>query len=729
MNSNTLDKTKDPGKDGTVYPSGVFAARNERVAKDVVGFSLGYYGGDYSPIGGNPAEAAYAGTAFGNGTDDLFNGNIRHMVTAIEGLAIQGYAYRYDQLQRIKHMQVYRASDVQSLFAWTNSSATDEYKTTFSYDRNGNLTTLNRNGIGAELDMDRFVYNYHMIGGEPSNRLDYVTDNGTDYASYEDIKSGQTSGNYTYNKIGELVSDVSESMILHWRTGDHKLSKIERTDQDSPQIEFFYTAFGQRAMKVEKPRVSGVIQSASNWKYTYYAYDANGQVMAVYSGNFQGSSEQVKLSEQHLYGGERLGMITRDVVLFDNGVTSYTHKEEDVVHGDERGFKRYELLGHTNSVLAVISDRKMYNSVDGNYEPVMISWADYYAFGMLQSGRHGSATSELYRYLFQSMETDRGISGEGNSYTTEFRQYDPRLGRWKSLDPLMSKYPMMSPYVAFNNNPVFFIDPLGLEGVNPDGGNEGAKPPSRPGREYGEESFGEDGNIYIWSEVSDELTENGNKGVWVATSKTTVITPQKYEQKIEVHKNEKDQSQTGLAATLAILIETQYPLIEGVSLAGISMSAVAANVIAIPALLLSGDTRERPIDLPVAIPHGNYRDNPNEHIVYELFAYHPQTGEFLTLKYGVADSKYDTFGGERNRRPDSQINDNSRIRKYWEAKGYMVGNTILYRTSDRFVALSVEKLLVGIYMLSNDMNLPKEQLRPGFKKAQEIKKYIDSMKK
>ena len=54
--------------------------------------------------------------------------------------------------------------------------------------------------------------------------------------------------------------------------------------------------------------------------------------------------------------------------------------------------------------------------------------------------------------------------GGGNSYTTEFRQYDPRLGRWMSLDPLMADYPDMSPYVAFNNNPVYFVDPLGLEG-------------------------------------------------------------------------------------------------------------------------------------------------------------------------------------------------------------------------------------------------------------------------
>ena len=55
-------------------------------------------------------------------------------------------------------------------------------------------------------------------------------------------------------------------------------------------------------------------------------------------------------------------------------------------------------------------------------------------------------------------------SNGGNSYTTQFRQYDHRLGRWKSLDPLAGKFPSMSPFVAFNDNPIYFVDPLGLEG-------------------------------------------------------------------------------------------------------------------------------------------------------------------------------------------------------------------------------------------------------------------------
>jgi hypothetical protein len=34
--------------------------------------------------------------------------------------------------------------------------------------------------------------------------------------------------------------------------------------------------------------------------------------------------------------------------------------------------------------------------------------------------------------------------------------------RFLRLDPLMAQFPWMSPYVAFDNNPVFYVDPLGL---------------------------------------------------------------------------------------------------------------------------------------------------------------------------------------------------------------------------------------------------------------------------
>jgi RHS repeat-associated protein len=63
-----------------------------------------------------------------------------------------------------------------------------------------------------------------------------------------------------------------------------------------------------------------------------------------------------------------------------------------------------------------------------------------------------------YRFGYQGSEKDNEFKGEGNSYTTEFRQLDPRLGRWLSVDPLAGKYSGMTPYVFSTNNPIIYVD-------------------------------------------------------------------------------------------------------------------------------------------------------------------------------------------------------------------------------------------------------------------------------
>jgi RHS repeat-associated protein len=54
---------------------------------------------------------------------------------------------------------------------------------------------------------------------------------------------------------------------------------------------------------------------------------------------------------------------------------------------------------------------------------------------------------------------DKEIKGDGNSYTTTFRQLDPRLGRWMSLDPVFQAH--QSPYNSMDNNPIVLNDVLG----------------------------------------------------------------------------------------------------------------------------------------------------------------------------------------------------------------------------------------------------------------------------
>ncbi len=66
-----------------------------------------------------------------------------------------------------------------------------------------------------------------------------------------------------------------------------------------------------------------------------------------------------------------------------------------------------------------------------------------------------------YRFGFNGMEKENEVSGDGNSYTTTHREYDPRLGRWFSCDPEEKDYEDVSPYCAMDNDPIRNNDPEG----------------------------------------------------------------------------------------------------------------------------------------------------------------------------------------------------------------------------------------------------------------------------
>ena len=89
----------------------------------------------------------------------------------------------------------------------------------------------------------------------------------------------------------------------------------------------------------------------------------------------------------------------------------------------------------------------------------VVSATDYYPFGMQMPGRVYNGPD--YRYGFNGMEKDDEVKGEGNSYTTQFRQYDPRLGRWLSLDRMRFLAAQESPYTFSGNNPIYGSDPNG----------------------------------------------------------------------------------------------------------------------------------------------------------------------------------------------------------------------------------------------------------------------------
>jgi RHS repeat-associated protein len=68
-----------------------------------------------------------------------------------------------------------------------------------------------------------------------------------------------------------------------------------------------------------------------------------------------------------------------------------------------------------------------------------------------------------YRFHFNGKETDNEVYGAGNVYDYGFRIYNPRLGKFLSVDPLTKSYPWYTPYQFAGNKPIAAIDLDGLE--------------------------------------------------------------------------------------------------------------------------------------------------------------------------------------------------------------------------------------------------------------------------
>ena len=64
-----------------------------------------------------------------------------------------------------------------------------------------------------------------------------------------------------------------------------------------------------------------------------------------------------------------------------------------------------------------------------------------------------------YNYKFGGMELQEEFGL--NLYSMDMRQYDPAIARWVVQDPIT--HHSMSPYNAFDNNPVFWADPSGAD--------------------------------------------------------------------------------------------------------------------------------------------------------------------------------------------------------------------------------------------------------------------------
>ncbi|MET0637786.1 MAG: RHS repeat-associated core domain-containing protein [Chitinophagaceae bacterium] len=469
VNGIGLTQAGDMGGDGTI------------TGMDEYAYNLNYFTGDYSAISNkNPFPEPATGVMAAN-YRPLYNGNINSMAVNIRQFnQPQLYGYMYDQLNRITGMNVYRGLNVGSN-NWASMTSTSDYTERTSYDANGNIQKYLRRGIGATQLMDSLTYHYYPNSNQLryiSDRVNDVTHNGNypddlDDQTLPGYKLNMTRGNYMYDPIGNLRRDTANRTdSIRWNV----YGKIEMIRKypivptgSLRYVDYGYDAMGNRIIKTQY-RASG------DPTWSFYVRDAQGNVMAEYEKTAPIAGGPLYLKRHHLYGSSRIGLIARNQ---NTNLEKYSSQNmnllgQSFLSSFERGDKTYELGNHLGNVLVTVTDKKTGVDIapqDGiieSYNADVVTANDYYPFGMQMPGRDYNALGAAdSKYGFNRKENDDHVNGEGNQQDYGMRIYDPRMGRFLSVDPLTKTYPWYTPYQFAGNKPIWATDVDGLEENTP----------------------------------------------------------------------------------------------------------------------------------------------------------------------------------------------------------------------------------------------------------------------
>ena len=385
---NNANAAKDPGSDGG---SNGFAA-------DVFGMNFEYHSGDYSNTAiGLPSMQTNITAANYNGNINGISWFSRKPSSADVAPVMNTFAY--DAIGQLTENRWGTPNFTGSAFVSANEINREKGLT---YDGHGNIKTLQRTASAGTVT-NNFTYNYQAN----TNKLTSVTG----YA------------NYTYDGIGQLASQVkgSAGMYLDYDVSG-KVTKIySNAAKSTVMLSFVYDDDGNRIQK--KDHRSNAV--------TYYSYDGGGTLVAIFE---QQGTGPIQLTEQPIYGADRLGTLFRQANNY-----------------------HYTITDHVGNTRVVINRNKLAGGAAD-----IVYYADYYPFG--SEVRSGGTDS---RYGYQGLYAEKDKETGWNNF--ELRNYDSAIGRWLTTDPYGQYH---SPYVGMGNNPV--------SGNDPDGGwNQDGDPPNK----------------------------------------------------------------------------------------------------------------------------------------------------------------------------------------------------------------------------------------------------------
>ncbi|MFY0592017.1 DUF6443 domain-containing protein [Roseivirga sp.] len=203
----------------------------------------------------------------------------------------RAYGFDYDASNRLTK------ADYSQGISWINTES--DFSTNYSYDANGNITSLLRKGVvaGTIKIIDQLTYEY--LNGNKSNQLAFVSDAAGALGEQGDLGQGDfvdgnTSGNdYTYDANGNMTQDKNKDILGNGDITYNHLNlpeRIEFSNNSGKTIEYVYDAAGIKLRK--KVSNSGVISTTDyvggfiyeNNQLQHFAHE-EGRVRKNYQGN------------------------------------------------------------------------------------------------------------------------------------------------------------------------------------------------------------------------------------------------------------------------------------------------------------------------------------------------------------------------------------------------------------------------------------------------------------